>query len=152
MQLAQFNIGRILYDLDDPRVADFVNGIDEVNAAAERSPGFVWKYETEFGGAVEVDVDNDPQTLVNITVWDSLENLHQFVWKTLHRGFVARKAEWFKGLDQAHLAMWWVPDGHRPTLSEAQEKLDHLREHGDTDAAFGWRYAMAHHRGTGDAA
>jgi hypothetical protein len=138
MHLAQFNIGHMAHDLDDPRMADFVNGIDMLNRIAEQSEGFVWKYETGVGGVVQEDVDDDPRILVNLTVWDSVENLKFYVWNTLHKHFVKRKAEWFSALDRAHMVMWWIHQGHRPTLSEARAKLDHLREHGPSDAAFDW--------------
>ena len=39
-----------------------------------------------------------------------------------------------------HFVMWWVPVGHRPTLDEALAKLEHLRDHGASEAAFGWAW------------
>lgn len=141
MHLAQFNIGRMTYDLDDPRAADFVAGIEIVNRVAEQSDGFVWKYETGMGGVVQDDVDNDPRMLVNLTLWKSIEALRHFTYKTLHKHFVTRKAEWFAPLGRAHLVMWWVPKRHRPTLEEAQAKLALLRQNGSTEAAFDWAFA-----------
>ena len=138
MHLAQFNIGHMTYDLEDPRMADFNRGIDMLNRIAEQSEGFVWKYETGVGGVVQEDVDNNPHILVNMTVWDSFENFQHFVWNTLHKHFVNRKSEWFTPLDTAHFVMWWIPEGHRPTLDEARTKLDLLRQDASTDAAFGW--------------
>lgn len=143
MHLAQFNIGHMAYDLDDPRAADFVNGIEMVNRVAEQSEGFVWKYETGMGGIVDEDVDSDPRMLVNMSVWQSIEALRCFTYKTLHKQFVARKAEWFKPLDRAHFVMWWVMIGHRPTLKEAQDKLALLRKNGSTQAAFGWDFVSS---------
>ena len=138
MHLAQFNIGHMTYDLEDPRMADFNRGIDMLNRIAEQSEGFVWKYETGVGGVVQEDVDNNPHILVNMTVWDSFESFRHFVWNTLHKHFVNRKSEWFTPLDTAHFVMWWIPEGHRPTLDEARTKLDLLRQDASTDAAFGW--------------
>ena len=140
MHLAQFNIGRMTYDLDDPRAADFVGGIDMLNRIAERSEGFVWKYETAMGGVVQDDVDNDPRMLINLTVWDSIAALKHFVFNTLHKHFLTRKAEWFTPLDRAHLVMWWIAEGHRPDLKEAQGKLEQLRIEGASDAAFDWAW------------
>ena len=145
MHLAQFNIGRMTYDLDDPRAADFMGGIDMLNRIAERSPGFVWKYETfGTGGVVEEDVDHDPRILVNLTVWESLKDLSHYVWNTLHKHFVTRRAEWFTPLEQAHFVMWWIDQGHRPTLAEARARLDHLRRHGNSDHAFDWAGSAQH--------
>ncbi|WP_317057774.1 DUF3291 domain-containing protein [Roseovarius rhodophyticola] len=140
LHLAQFNIGRMTYDLDDPRAADFVAGIDMLNRIAERSDGFVWKYETDVGGVVQEDVDNDPRMLVNLTVWESIEALRQYVWKTLHKHFLSRKREWFTPLGRAHFVMWWVQKGQIPTLKQAMDRLDHLRQNGDSEYAFGWSH------------
>jgi Domain of unknown function (DUF3291) len=32
------------------------------------------------------------------------------------------------------------PSGHRPTLDDALERLEHLEAKGDSDHAFGWKY------------
>ena len=79
----------------------------------------------------------------NLTVWESVEALEAFVWNTVHRQFYERRREWFEVLGEMHLVMWWVPEGHRPTLDEALERLEHLRAHGDSEHAFGWAYIEA---------
>ena len=40
--IVQINLATGMYPLDDPRMAGFVSRLDEVNALADRSPGFVW--------------------------------------------------------------------------------------------------------------
>jgi len=142
MHLAQLNVGRLLAPTDDPRVADFMNALDLVNGIGKRSPGFVWMMEGsgEPGtGNTEAKIGGDPQFIANLTVWEDAESLEQFVWNTVHRKVYARRAEWFEVLDRMHLVMWWVPEGHRPSLTEALQRLDHLDAHGDTPEAFGWR-------------
>ena len=136
--VAQYNIGRLRYDLDDPRVADFVNGLDTVNRVAERSEGFVWKYETDVGGAVDELVENDPRVVINMSVWEDVATLRHFVWNTLHKHFMARTRDWFEQMDKAHFVMWWVPVGHVPSLEEAQARLDDYRTHGAGPNVFGW--------------
>jgi Domain of unknown function (DUF3291) len=91
-------------------------------------------------GNTEVKIAGDPQFVSNLTVWDSVETLEQFVWNTVHRSFYARRAEWFEVLGSMHFVMWWVPAGHRPTLDEALERLAHKERHGDSDHAFGWSF------------
>jgi hypothetical protein len=145
-QLAQFNIGHMTYDLDDPRAADFLGGIDMLNRIAERSDGFVWKYETGTGVVVSDDVDDDPRILVNLTVWDNAEALRHYVWNTLHKHFLKRRAEWFRPLERAHFVMWWIPAGHRPDLAEARAKLEQLRLHGASLAAFDWDWLQSSER------
>ncbi len=143
MHLAELNVGRLLADTDDPRVADFMNALDQVNGLGKRMPGFVWMMEGsgEPGtGNTEAKIDGDPRFIPNLTVWESVETLEQFVWNTVHRQFYERRREWFEVLGEMHFVMWWVPEGHHPTLDEALDRLDHLKTHGNSDHAFGWDY------------
>lgn len=141
--LAELNIGRLLAPIDDPRVADFKNNIDRVNAAAKRMPGFVWMMEGSGGpntGNTDTCLDGDPQAVTNLSVWEDVATFETFVFNTLHKQIYDRRAEWFEIMEPAHFVMWWVPAGHRPTLDEAMARLTHLRDNGDSDEAFGWRY------------
>jgi Domain of unknown function (DUF3291) len=143
MHLAELNIGRLLAPTDDPRVADFMNALDKVNSLGKRMPGFVWMMEGsgEPGtGNTDVKLDGDPLFVSNLTVWEDAATLENFVWNTVHRQFYQRRAEWFEVLGKMHFVMWWVPVGHRPTISEARERLAHLEKHGDSEHAFGWTY------------
>src|SRR5215475_14487815 len=49
--LAQLNIGRIRYEIEDPRMANFTNNLALVNGFAEGTPGFVWRYNDESGNS-----------------------------------------------------------------------------------------------------
>lgn len=139
--LAELNVGRLLAPTDDPRVAEFMQALDVVNGLGKRMPGFVWMMEGSGGpntGNTDSKIDGDPQFVSNLTVWESVETLENFVWNTVHRRFYERRADWFEILGRMHFVMWWVPVGHRPTLAEALERLAHRERHGDTDEAFGW--------------
>ena len=117
---------------DDPRVAEFMAALDRVNGLGKRMPGFVWMMEGsgEPGtGNTETKIDGDPRFVSNLTVWESVEQLEHFVWNTVHRQFYERRREWFEVLGEMHLVLWWVPEGHRPTLEEALARLAHLRAH-----------------------
>ena len=138
--LAQLNIGRFRYPTDDPRMAEFMQNLDRVNALADRSPGFIWRMQDDSGNATAIPVTLDPMMAANLSVWKDIESLEHFVWNTVHRRFYERRAEWFGLLDKMHFVMWRVPAGHRPTLDEALERLDHLNAHGDSDHAFGWAH------------
>ena len=143
MHLAELNIGRLLAPTDDPRVAEFMNALDRINGMGKRMPGFVWMMEGsgEPGrGNTETKLDGDAQFVSNLTVWESVETLENFVWNTVHRSFYERRQEWFEVLDRMHFVMWWVPAGHRPTLDEALERLAYLERKGPTDHAFGWSH------------
>jgi len=137
--LAQLNIGRIRYEIDDPRMADFANNLALVNGLAERTPGFVWRYIDGSGNSTDTrPYAGDPRMAINLTVWDSVEALERFVWQTVHKRFYGRRAEWFEHLGESYFVMWWVPAGHRPTVEEAVERLEHMKTHGPSDHAFGW--------------
>jgi hypothetical protein len=141
--LAELNVGRLIAPTDDPRVVDFMNALDRVNAIGKRSPGFVWMMEGsgEPGtGNTETKIGGDPQFVANLTVWESIGMLEHFVWNTAHRQFYDRRAAWFEVLEAMHFVMWWVEAGHRPTLDEALSRLDYRQAHGDTDHAFGWAH------------
>jgi Domain of unknown function (DUF3291) len=135
--LAQFNIARIRFPLDDPRMAEFVDNVHRVNGLAEQIEGFVWRLQDESGHAMNMSVNGDPRVLPNLTLWESANALERFVWQTLHGRFYRRREEWFEPI-ATPLVMWWVPAGHRPTLAEGIERLDRFDAHGPSDFAFGW--------------
>jgi hypothetical protein len=137
--LAQVNIGRVLGGRDDPRIADFYNNLARINALAERMPGFVWRLKDETGdGAMDIHWPGDPTMAVNLTVWETPEALGTFVFNTVHRGFYARKADFFETPEMPTVAMWWIEAGHIPTLDEAKARLDHLIVNGPSDVSFSW--------------
>jgi hypothetical protein len=144
--LAELNIGRLIAQNDDPRVAEFMNNLDRINGLGKRMPGFVWMMEGsgEPGtGNTENILDDDPQMVANLTVWEDLQSLSDFVWKTLHAKFFERRHEWFEVAKTNDFVIWWVPKGHQPTLDEGLAKLEYLKANGDSDEAFGWTYAQA---------
>jgi uncharacterized protein DUF3291 len=141
--LAEVNIGRLRYPLEDPRMADFANNLDLINGLAERAEGFIWRLKDDSGSATSIRAFDDPLIIVNMSVWQSIETLEHYVWQTVHKRFYGRRGDWFQKLDVPHLAMWWVPVGHRPTVIEAKERLEHLAAHGPSDFAFGWESVPA---------
>jgi hypothetical protein len=115
--------------------------LDRINALAEASPGFVWRLQTEEGNATSLR-PFDEQTLVNMSVWEDLESLRAYVYRSDHAGFLRRRGEWFQHLVEAYTVLWWVPRGHRPTTDEAGQKLAHLRREGPGPEAFTFRRAF----------
>jgi len=137
--LAQLNVGHIRYPTDDPRMAEFMNALDAVNALAERSPGFVWRFKDDASNnATNVLVTPDPSFLINMSVWETPEQLQHFVWNTVHKRFYMKKGNWFAPMEKPHFVMWWVAAGHNPTPQEALARLDHLTTYGPSPQAFGW--------------
>jgi len=141
--LAELNIAEALYDLDDPRMADFVDNLDRINGLAERMPGFIWRLKDESGDATALDWNGDPKVIVNMSVWQDAESLQNFAFNTAHRKIYKRRAEWFSVMKSHHFVMWWVSADHTPTLAEAKAKLTHLDTHGPTPEAFGWEQVIS---------
>jgi hypothetical protein len=139
VHLAQINVGRLRAPVDSPLVAEFMAALDRVNAMAEASPGFVWRFQTEDGNATAVRPYDDESILINMSVWASIEALEAFVYRSDHTSYLRRRREWFDRMEEAILTLWWVPAGHIPSLEEAVAHLEHLRVHGPTERAFTFR-------------
>jgi heme-degrading monooxygenase HmoA len=137
--LAQVNLARPLEPLDSELLQEFVESLDPVNAVADRSPGFVWRLQTEEGNATSVPVFDDDSMIVNMSVWESMEALRAFVYTSpAHLSVMRRRREWFERME-VHMALWWVPAGHLPTVGEAEERLTLLRAIGPSPDAFIFR-------------
>lgn len=139
MQLAQLNIAQAKYDLDAPQIKDFVDNLDIVNTTAENTPGFVWRLKDDSGCATNIQAFDDPNMLVNMSIWRDVDSLKDFMFRTHHKGFMRRKGEWFHKLPQANYVMWWIEENHRPTIEEALQRLEHLRGHGESAYAFSFK-------------
>lgn len=135
-ELAQVNIARLKAPLDSPLLKDFVDALDPVNAVADRSPGFVWRLQSDSGNATDIPVLGDEWLIINMSVWRDTDALTAFMYQGQHRELLSRRREWFERLSEAVTALWWVPVGHRPTVAEAEERILHLRAHGPTPYAF----------------
>lgn len=122
--------------MDSPIMSGFVAQLDAVNKIAEESPGFVWRLKDESGNATAIRPFADPEMAVNVSVWESIEALKEFVYRSAHMGVLRQREQWFEKPTEAHMAMWWVPAGHIPSLEECKERLQHRRTHGDTPFAF----------------
>jgi hypothetical protein len=134
--LAQLNIGRLLAPIDAPEIADFANALDEINGLAESSPGFVWRLKDEVtNNATSLAYTDDPLLIPNLSVWTSISQLSDFVYRTAHTPFLRRRREWFERMEVVFV-LWWIPTDHLPTVSEGLERLEDLRENGPTSRAF----------------
>ncbi len=137
--LAQSNVARMRGQLEDPVMEGFVARLESLNALADASPGFVWRYQTDAGDATEVRVFEDELILFNMSVWESVEALEAYVYRSDHLGAVQKRAEWFERAGQTPLVLWWIEAGHIPTVEEAKARLDLLWEHGPGPDAFTFR-------------
>jgi hypothetical protein len=134
-ELAQLNIARLKAPLESPLLADFVANLDRINALAESSDGFRWRLMTEGGNATSLRPFGD-DIAINMSVWRDLEALRYYVYQSAHVEIMRRRRQWFERASEAYAVLWWVAAGHRPSISEAAERLEHLRRHGPSPAAF----------------
>ena len=137
--LAQINVARMLAPIDDPVMADFVAQLPQINALAEVSPGFVWRLQSADGDATSIKVYDDDMVIINLTVWEDVESLRQYVYKSAHSGVMRDRRRWFEKFDGPYYAMWWIPAGHLPDPQEGKARLEHLRAHGDSPFAFSFK-------------
>jgi hypothetical protein len=134
--LAQINIARMLGPIDSPVMAGFVAQLDEVNAVADQSPGFVWRLQSESGAATDIQAFDDPMILINMSVWESIEALRDYTYKSMHVMVSKDRRKWFEPMDGPHLALWWISENHTPTPEEGKQRLEHLEKYGPTENAF----------------
>ena len=137
LNLAQFNIAEAKLDDDSPEMQEFFSNVERINAAADRHPGFVWRLTDAYGNASSsIRPFSSEFILVNMSVWKDRESLFDYVYKSEHLEIYKRKKEWFRKMPKMHMVMWYVEEGHIPTLDEGMERLDYLNEHGETPHAF----------------
>lgn len=136
MYLAQLNIAKIRYPIDSIEMKPFVDNLEPINQLAESSEDFVWRLKDDSDNATSYSAFGDPELIVNMSVWKSVDGLKDFMFRTHHKDFLGRKKEWFLPATEATYVLWWVEKDHIPTVDEALERLTHLREHGDTPHAF----------------
>ena len=139
MHLAQLNVGRLRAPLESPIIDDFRNNLGPVNALAEVSPGYVWRLQDEDGNATGIKVFEDDLEIINLTVWESIEALADFTYRSGHVEFLRRRRDFFEVPTQPILCLWWIPEGTIPTVAEAIARLAHLRDNGPTPTAFTFR-------------
>ncbi|WP_084469324.1 DUF3291 domain-containing protein [Nocardiopsis trehalosi] len=134
--LAEINIGTLAHPLDHPAMAEFVALLDPINAMAEASPGFVWRFTEDGANDATGLRPFGPDVIVNFSVWESREALWDFTYRSDHLDLLRRRRDWFTHMRDIYLVLWWVPAGHRPDLAEAADRLALLRDRGPTPEAF----------------
>lgn len=125
--LAHMNVGWARWDIDQPEMAGFFEQVPAINAVAASSPGFVWQWDGGF---------DHPRIVMNVSVWETIESLKNFSYRSAHGGVYRDRSRWFEGSEEANYALWWVPAGHQPAREEAESRLELLRKAGPTQDAF----------------
>ena len=134
--LAQINIAKAVADLDSPLMEGFVSRLEEINALAERAKGFIWRLQSDAGDATSIRIFEDPRIYINMSVWETPEDLKHFIYRSAHVELIRDREAWFGRLSEQHQAAWWIPAGHRPSTEEGRDRLMSLREQGPSATAF----------------
>jgi len=134
--LAQVNISRLIAPLDDPQIAEFVSQLEPINALADKAPGFIWRLQSNSGNATDIAYNDDPFVIVNMSVWESIEALREFAYKSNHMRVFRDRAKWFEKAVKPSYCLWWIPAGHNPTVAAGRERLEHYQSHGATPYSF----------------
>lgn len=138
MAIAQMNWGRMLYPLDDPRMKEFADRLDEIYHLAEQASGFIWRIDANQLTQEMLELGDDGKTSTTVSVWDSITDLRDYTFQGQHGIYVDRAKEWFEIVEGPQLVMWTVERDAKPNFKEAQKRLDYLKEHGASEYAYGW--------------
>lgn len=137
--LAQLNVAQLLQPIDHPDTQEFKDNVPRINSLAESSEGFIWRLKDAEEAAQPPVFPEDPSVISTLSVWTSPELLKNYAYKSEHGAFFKRRKAWFASMTEANYVLWWVPIGHKPSTTEARERLEHLRQHGETEFAFSFR-------------
>ena len=137
--IAQANIARMVAPIDDPIMAGFVAQLADMNALAERSSGFVWRLQTEDGDATAIRAFDDDRILFNMSVWETIDALFDYTYRSAHAGPLKDRKQWFAPLPGPSLVLWWVAAGTTPTVDDAKRRLEMLDRNGPSADAFTFR-------------
>jgi hypothetical protein len=134
--IAQYNFALIKEELDSPVMEGFVSKLQDINALADRSPGFVWRLQTDKGDSTDIRPYEDKRMLVTLSVWETIEDMYNYVYRGDHAAMLGQRAKWFEHVQGTYIVLWWIPAGHIPSVDEGKERMAYLRTHGPTPYAF----------------
>jgi hypothetical protein len=130
-RLVHANVAIAKAPLDDPRMSGFMDRVDEIDTLAQGWPGFIAQPTLPDEGAIY----SEP-ALLNVSIWDSVENLRAFTYTGQHADQLERRADWFEQPDEPTYVLYWSPAGEIPTEAQINERFDYLNQHGPTPYAF----------------
>lgn len=136
MHVAQFNVVRFKFPPGHVALRTFEENVARINAIAEASPGFVWRYVEAGTRDVEFVQFVDGSFLGALSVWESIEALKAFVYGKAHLEMMRRKAEWMSNMAERSYVLWHVERGIQPRPEEGWKRLVHFRENSDSAMSF----------------
>lgn len=158
--LAVMNIARLRFPMNHPLMAEFQFALGPINEIARNTPGFLWMYDSnqwnlpsfsppQGEDVLLAEMASNDMWMPQLSMWENLESLQHFVFKSGHAMYFRRKHEWFeKEEPQQHETkpfypvknvLWHVPAARQqepPTLIQAFQKLGRIRSFGPSADAF----------------
>lgn len=90
-QLPQANLARMRFPLDSESMAEFVAALGRINALADQAAGFIWRLRSDTGEHVSLaDTAGDPLLIINLSVWQNYQHLHEFTYRSTHMHYLRR--------------------------------------------------------------
>lgn len=123
---------------------EFRRAMDPVNDIAKATPGFCWSLDHVTPNqrhAVPL-LRDDPLLQPQLSLWMNMESLQHFAFKSGHAMYLKRRKEWFTSpADPPWAVCWWREASRQdyPTLQEAFERLQALKQNGPTEKAFDFK-------------
>ncbi len=140
--LCHLNIGPARAPLFDPVMEGFVANLDRINSLAYESPGFVWHLQIDIHNPEHLAMYGVPGLLFNLSVWESVEALQNYVYRGEHAKMMQMRRQWFGEMHTPNYVLWWIPAGELPTLEEGKLRIAHLTEHGPSEYAFSFKQSF----------
>ncbi len=143
MAIAQMNWGRLRHALDHPDMATFNAALSGVYALAEQHPGFIWRIPDDDAARQLGQLGHDNRLLATVSVWDTVEALHDFTFSHDHGAYFDQRAKWFEPVAPPQLVLWDTLPTARPTFEEAFRRLERLKTEGPSPSAYQWPKHLA---------
>ena len=140
--LATVNVAVAKYEYEDPRFSGFVDNLDRINAIADESKGFVWRYIADDDDVAVKALFANEALIFNMSLWESLEDLRNFTYQSDHVHILRQRADWFEPMEGPSMVIWWQPAGEIPSIVEAKHRLECLQQMGSAEDAFTFRSAV----------
>lgn len=138
MAIAQMNWVRMRYPLDNPRMREFTDKLDEIYRLAEQADGFIWRICDNQIATELLEQGYDEMTSATVSVWQTVSDLRCYTFESAHGTFLDRADKWFEPVEGPQLVIWEVDEDAQPSFRQACERLDHLKVQGSSEYAHGW--------------
>lgn len=121
--------------IDAPAMAQLSSSIQQMRRLAENAPGFVRSVNCGISANSSWPLYRG-HVIVNVCVWQDVEHFRDFVQFSSRQIFFERARIEARMGSHTDLALWWIPEGSKPSTHDAAEALDSLNRVGPSANAF----------------